>query len=70
MANPFESAVTSLLEAGEPLSAVVREFGSAIGGYDPEIRGMIWDIADVMAEGEPVRRYSDEDDLEDEEDED
>jgi hypothetical protein len=53
MANAFESAINALVEAGEPLSAVLREFGEALGSHDLEARQMIYEIADVYSELEP-----------------
>lgn len=68
MANPFEAAVDSLIESGENLSSILREFADAVKPQDRETAQLICEIADVVAESEYNGTFDDDDDddLEDE----
>jgi hypothetical protein len=69
MSNVFEAGIQSLLDAGEPMSSVLREFANAVQGHKGhyETGTLIDEIADVLQESEPPRRYgSDEESDEDE----
>lgn len=60
MANVFETGIDSLLSAGEPLSAIIREFAEAIDSQDREAGQLIREIAEVYAEGEYNRGDDDD----------
>lgn len=52
MANVFEAGIEALLSAGEPLSAIIREFAEAIDSQDREACQLIREITEVYAEGQ------------------
>lgn len=61
MANAFEASVAALAEAGEPLSAILREFAEAFDSLDRETGQMIREIADIHSESEYTGRISETD---------
>lgn len=68
MANVFETGIETLLSAGEPMSAVLREFAEAVSGHKGhrETGNLISEIADVLSEGEYSRGEMDDEEEEEE----